>query len=215
MTTTQVHKNQPILHHGPALDQTSRAVILLHGRGSSARTMIPLAEELSVEGVSFLIPQAANSRWYPETAFGPLKNNQPDLSSALQRISEIIQKVNAVGIPRERVYLGGFSQGACLAAEYTARNAARYGGLFVLSGALIGPPDTPQEYPGSLQGTPVFIGCSDVDPWIPQALVQQTGEVLQTLNGRVDLRLYGGMGHTINREEILAVGNMLQAEIRE
>jgi predicted esterase len=114
----------------------------------------------------------------------------------------LVNEISAAGIPYERILIGGFSQGACLATEYTARHARRYGGLLGFSGGLIGPDGTPRDYAGSLDGTPVFLGCSDVDPHIPKALVELTAEVLGKLGGEVTMRLYPGMGHTINQDEI-------------
>jgi predicted esterase len=171
--------------------------------------MLGLAEVLQVEGTSFLIPQAADNRWYPATAFGPLEPNEPDLSSALQLIGELIHQAEQAGLSKDEIVLGGFSQGACLAAEYFVRHPDRYGGLFVFSGALIGPPGQIRDLEGNLQGTKVFIGGGDVDPWVSVDLIQEAARILTELQAEVDLQIYPGMGHTINQEEIGRVQNII------
>ncbi len=126
-------------------------------------------------------------------------------------LAALLRQLEAAGIPAERTILLGFSQGACLASEFSARHARRYGGVVALSGGLIGPPGTPRDYPGSLEGTPVFVGCSDIDPHIPKSRVEETGDVLRRLGGAVDLRIYPGMGHTVNADEIAAVQAIMDA----
>ncbi len=155
-----------------------------------------------MEGVRFAIPEAAHNRWYPQSAFSPLEANEPDLTSALQTIDDLIAEVHAKGLDDRQVILGGFSQGACLAAEYFARHAKKYGGLFLFSGALIGPEGTPRDYPGSFEGMTVFIGGSDVDPWVPHDLLKDTAKVFKELGAEVDFRTYPGMRHTVNQEEV-------------
>jgi predicted esterase len=204
-----IHETQPVLQAGKNPSTAERGLILLHGRGGSARDMLPLAEALLDEDTAVIIPQAAHHRWYPQTAFGPLEVNQPDLNSALNTINRLMEDLISNGIPRDRIFLGGFSQGACLAAEYAARNPGQFGGVFVLSGALIGPSDQERESVGSLQGTPVFIGCSDIDPWIPFGLVQRTAAFFRTSHAAVDLRVYPGMGHTVNEDEINSLRDIL------
>ena len=208
-----IHSNQPVLVAGTTPDDADLAVILLHGRGAPAESMLPLATELGVPGVHFLIPQAGQSRWYPQTAFGPIEANEPDLSSALNLIASIVEELLSSGQPYEQIVIGGFSQGACLSAEYAARNARRYGGLFVLSGALIGPPGSPRKYEGTLDGTPVFIGGSDVDPWIPNDLQSETAQVFERMGARVEFSVYDGMPHTVNEDEIERVRTLLTAAI--
>jgi predicted esterase len=171
--------------------------------------MVPLAQSLGTDQAAYLIPLAGKNRWYPNSAFSPLEGNQPDLDSALRVVAELIQDLISQNIPAQKTILGGFSQGACLAAEYAARNPRRYGGLFVLSGALIGPEGSTRDYQGSLEGTPVFLGSSDVDPWVKHSLVAETAAVLEELDGEVDFRTYPGMGHTVNQDELQAVRKMI------
>ncbi len=198
------HAGQPVLSAGVPLEEASGALILIHGRGASAQDILPLATEIGADHVACLAPQAANHTWYPFSFLMPLQQNEPFLSSALATVGALVDHVIAAGIPAERIVLGGFSQGACLASEFAARNARRYGGLLVFSGGLIGPEGTPRDYTGSLDGTPVFIGCSNVDAHIPESRVLETGDVLQKLGANVDLRIYPSMGHTINRDELEA-----------
>lgn len=198
---------------GQRLDQAQAALILLHGRGATAAGILLLAEELYHPAYSYLAPQAANNTWYPYTFLAPMQQNEPWLSSALSRVGETVAAVLAAGVPAERIVLGGFSQGACLASEFVARNARRYGGLLAFSGGLIGPPGTLRAYAGSLAGTPVFLGCSDVDPHIPQARVEETAAVLEGLGAQVTMRLYPSMGHTINADEITHARALLAAAL--
>lgn len=210
MTQLNLHQTQSIPQAGQPLDQAQAALILLHGRGASAADILLLAEELYQPAYAYLAPQAANNTWYPFTFLAPMQQNEPWLSSALARVGEVVATVEAAGVPAQRIVLGGFSQGACLASEFLARHARRYGGLLAFSGGLIGPPGTPRAYAGSLDGTPVFLGCSDVDPHIPKARVEETAAVLESIGAQVTMRLYPGMGHTINTDEITHARALLQ-----
>lgn len=205
------HADQPVLVAGTPLTEARTAMIMLHGRGASAEDILSLADEWDAPGMAFFAPQAAGSSWYPQRFLAPLVANEPWLSSALAKIAALLDQIAAAGIPAERTILLGFSQGACLALEFAARNARRYGGVAGLSGGVIGPDDTPRDYPGSLAGTPIFLGCSDVDFHIPKERVQESSRVLLALGADVTERLYPGMGHTINRDEIAAVQRMIAA----
>lgn len=205
------HGGQPILVTGAPLAEAEAAVVMVHGRGATAESILALANELPVAGVAFVAPQAATSTWYPYSFLEPIERNEPWLSSALAAVGDVVGQVEAGGVPAERVVLLGFSQGACLASEYVARNARRYGGLVVFSGGLIGPPGTSRDYPGSLDGTPVFIGGSDIDAHIPLARMEESAQALEGLGGVVDLRVYPGMGHTINTDEIAAARAIVAA----
>jgi phospholipase/carboxylesterase len=204
---------QPVLFMGEPLGQARAAMVMVHGRGATAEDILELAVELNRPGFAYLAPQAANNSWYPQSFLAPIASNEPWLSSALARLSTVLQRVEEGGIPRERTILLGFSQGACLALEFAARHAQRYGGIAALSGGLIGPDGTPRDYPGSFAGTPVFLGCSDRDPHIPKERVQQSAEVLRRLGADVTMRLYPNMGHTVNQDEIDFVGGMMAALI--
>ena len=177
-------------------------MILVHGRGATAESILELAEYLSHPEMTYLAPQANGNTWYPYSFLNPIRQNEPGVSSALQVLADLVAQVEAVGIPAERIILAGFSQGACLASEFVARNARRLGGLLVFSGGLIGPPGTPRDYPGSLAGTPIFLGCSDVDFHIPKERVQESADVFTRLGATVTMRLYPGMDHTIIQDEI-------------
>jgi len=203
------HQGQPLLSAGVPLAQARAALILVHGRGASAQDILGLSGVLAMPELAFLAPQARANTWYPQRFLAPLAANEPYLSSALQAVAEVVARVEAAGIPRERTALLGFSQGACLALEFSARHAARWGGVFGLSGGLIGPDGASRDDPGSLAGTPVFLGCSDVDPHIPLARVEETADVMRRLGGEVVVRIYPGMGHTINRDEIAIVRKIL------
>ncbi len=207
--TKNIHKGQPILQFGTNLEDAELAVILLHGRGATAASMSSLANALHTDGISFLAPQAALNRWYPNTAFGPLEANEPDLTSALDTVAGLVKDLREKGFSDQKMAIGGFSQGACLAAEYLIRNAHRYGSLFVFSGARIGPPDMTRDDKGSFGEMPVFIGGSDVDPWVSHDLLRDTADIFNKMGANLDFRTYPGMEHSINQDEIDAVHAML------
>lgn len=204
------HQGQPVRRMGEPLDRAKAAMIMVHGRGASAVDILSLANEFNQAGFAYLAPQAAGNTWYPNRFLVPLEDNEPWLSSALDLIGAVLAEIAKVGIRPERVVLLGFSQGACLALEYAARHARRYGGIVGLSGALIGPEDTPRDYKGSLEGTPVFLGCSDMDFHVPKERVEQTADVLTKLGGEVTERLYPNLGHSVNQDEIEFVRKMMQ-----
>ncbi|MEP7198505.1 MAG: alpha/beta hydrolase, partial [Chloroflexota bacterium] len=159
---TGIHQGQPVLTAGEPLDRARAAMVMAHGRGATAESILALANELPSNGFAFLAPQAAGNSWWPLRFMEPIAGNEPAMSSAMTVIADLLARVSAAGIPPERTILLGFSQGACLVVEFAARNARRYGGVACLSGGLVGPDSTPRDYAGALDGTPVFLGCSDV-----------------------------------------------------
>ncbi len=196
------HGKTPTVAVGRPLAAAGAAMILLHGRGADAEGILELAAAIPHPEFAFVAPQAANFSWYPYRFLAPVEDNEPYLSSALERIGTEIGRLEAAGIPPERTILLGFSQGACLAAEYAARNPRRYGAVVALSGALIGLPGVPRHDAGDLAGTPVFLGCSDVDFHIPKESVEASAEALRRQGGDVTCVLYPGLGHTVNEEEM-------------
>lgn len=212
------HQGRRIAEAGTPLDQARSAVILVHGRGATAEGILALADALAQEGIAFLAPQAGGNTWYPYSFLAPNEQNEPGLSSGLKAIDDVRMKLASAGVPNDRIVVMGFSQGACLALEYVARNPRRYGGAVAFSGGLIGtgnrdgaerPDDKLFEYEGSLQGTPVFLGCSDVDPHIPVGRVHVSADVLRRLGADVTIRIYEGMAHTVNDDEITFARKLL------
>jgi len=205
VTTTKTngpHQGQQLLQQGKPLAEATAAMILVHGRGATAQSILELASVLPHPEMAYLAPQASGNTWYPQSFLAPMPQNQPGLDSGLQAVADAVAQAEAAGIPPEKIIIGGFSQGACLASEFVARNAQRFGGLLVFSGGLIGPPGTPRDYDGSLNGTPVFIGCSDVDFHIPVERVEETAVTLTNLGASVNKKIYPNMGHTIIQDEI-------------
>ena len=205
------HQSQPLVTGGADPEEANAAVVAVHGRGATARSILDLAERVSRgrDDVALLAPQAARNTWYPNSFLAPTESNQPGLASGLRAVGDAISTATDAGVPAENVMTVGFSQGACLSSEFLARNARRTGGHAALSGGVVGPDGTPRDYEGSLDGTPVFLGCSDRDPHIPLERVHETREVFEALGGEVDERIYEGMGHGVNEEELAVVGELV------
>ncbi|HEX6040481.1 alpha/beta hydrolase [Longimicrobium sp.] len=206
---TGPHQGQQVVTTGASLGDAKGAVVMVHGRGATAESILTLAPALRRPEFAYLAPQAAGGAWYPNGFMAPIASNEPGITSGLRAIDDVLSILQAEGIPPERTVLLGFSQGACLSLEYAARNARRYGAVATLSGGLIGPDGTPRDYAGSMDGTPVFLGCSDVDFHIPAQRVEASAEVMRGLGADVTLRLYPGMGHTVNEDEIAHVQAIL------
>ena len=200
-----------LMSAGVPLARADKAVIMLHGRGATAADILSLTDHFETSDLAYIAPQAPGNSWYPYSFLAPLDRNEPALSQALAMVGELIDGVGRDGVTPDRVVLLGFSQGGCLALEYAARHARRYAAVIGLSAGLIGPQDTPRDYAGSLAGTPVFLGCGDLDDHIPLERVKESAKVLRSLGGDVKERIYRGMGHGINDEELLQVKSLLEA----
>jgi len=204
------HAGQPVLAMGPKPEEARLALICVHGRGASAEDILGLAQELRLDDVAYLAPQASSQTWYPYSFLTPMEKNEPGITSGLGVIERLVALLADRGLPPDRVGLLGFSQGACLSLEYAARHARRYAAVIGLSGGLIGPPGTPRDYAGSLEGTPVFLGCSDIDPHIPLERVHESAEVFRRLGATIDERIYPRMAHTVNADELGAIVQLLR-----
>ncbi|WP_159901952.1 alpha/beta hydrolase [Salinirussus salinus] len=207
--TDDPHAGQPVRTAGAEPEDARAGVVLCHGRGARAESMLDIARQVDVDGVAYLAPQAVRGTWYPNSFMAPIDSNEPYLSGALATVGRTAERLTGAGVPTERVAVGGFSQGACLATEYAARNPTRYGGIVALSGGLIGPEGTDFDYEGSLDGTPAFLGCSDVDPHIPVERVHETAEALAALGADVTEEVYEGMGHTVVPDELAHVRELV------
>jgi len=203
------HAGQPVVAVGAPLDRARGAVILVHGRNAEPRNILDLVPALSRPDLAYLAPAAAGRTWYPLSFLAPRDQNEPGISSGLSVLRGLVTELAAAGIPRERVVLLGFSQGACLSSQYAVEHPGRYGGLILFSGGLIGEPGTRWDFPGNFDGTPVFLGCSDVDSHVPAGRVRESAAVFERMGARVDMRLYPGMGHLVNDEEIAAARAIL------
>jgi phospholipase/carboxylesterase len=209
-TSTQgPHQGQQLLTAGTSLEEADAAIVLVHGRGASARSILQMGGQFHRDGLALLAPQAAGNIWYPNSFLEPVESNEPGRSSGLQAVADAIAAANDAGIGTENVIVGGFSQGACLATEFVARTPRRYGGVVALSGGLIGEAIDTDDYEGDLEGTPAFLGCSDVDPHIPVERVHVTADVLEQLDADVEKRIYEGIGHSVNNDEVEYVSGMV------
>ena len=204
------HAGQPVLHAGAPLQTAHGAMLLVHGRGASAADIMTVGQELMHPTFASLAPEAADITWYPNPFTAPIESNEPYFSSAIAVLEDVLATITK-HVPHERVILLGFSQGACLTLEFSARHARRYGGVVGFSGGLIGPDGTSRDYPGGFEGTPVFLGCSDVDPHIAKARVVEAGDVLKRMGAAVSVTLYPNMAHTVNADEIHSAAQIIEA----
>jgi predicted esterase len=207
------HQDQPVRTAGESFETAKAAMVMVHGRGATAESILTLVQAIDTPGFAYLAPEAAGNTWYPNSFMSPIPSNEPGITSGLAAIDDLITKIVDSGVPYERTMLLGFSQGACLSLEYAARHARRYGGVVGLSGGLIGPEGTPRNYPGSFDGTPFFLGCSDVDSHIPAHRVRESTRVLQELGAEVTMKLYPAMDHIVNDDEVQTVRVMMAAVI--
>jgi predicted esterase len=203
------HGGQPVRVRGPVAEEADAVVILVHGRNATPEDILGLADAVGDERVSYLAPAAAGHTWYPFSFLTEIPRNEPGITSGLAVLAALVADLEQRGVPRSRIVIGGFSQGGCLTSEFAVRNAGRFGGVLVYSGGVIGPPGTTWSYPGSFDGTPVLLGCSDVDPHIPLARVNETAEVFRRMGAEVDKRIYPGMGHFVNEDEIAFTKELL------
>jgi phospholipase/carboxylesterase len=195
-----IHEGQPLARRGPSVEDARAVCVLLHGRGRDAEDVLSLADRIGDPEVAFLAPEALDRSWYPQSFLAPLADNEPWLSSALGVVEGLLHTLG----DHARVVLGGFSQGACLAAEYALRYPGRYGGLLLYTGGFLGPPQTVPPRLGSFEGTPCYLGTSDPDGWVPVERVRETSAALTTLGASVQLDVFAGMDHIVNDEEIAA-----------
>ena len=201
-TTMDPHANAPLLQTGAPLTEATGAVVLLHGRGGSAEDILSLAAPLRLQGLAYLAPQAAGHTWYPNSFLAPRAENEPYLSSALERVAAIVAEIEAAGIPRDRIVIAGFSQGECLSSEFVASHPARYAGMIAFTGGLIGPPEQDLRHAGSLGGTPALFLSGDPDPHVPWSRVQASANEFERMGAAVTTHRYPGRPHTVSGQEI-------------
>lgn len=203
------HRDQPVRTLGAELTQATAAVILLHGRGASAEDILGLATEMYDERFAYLAPQAAGHEWYPYSFMAPIEKNEPWLSSALAKVGAIVQLAVDAGLSRERIFVCGFSQGACLSSEFVARNPARYGGLIAFTGGLIGPPDADLHHEGDLGEMPALFSSGDPDPHVPWSRVLESAEQFTAMGAAVKTQRFPGRPHTVLPQEIKSARELI------
>ena len=203
------HEGQPVLEAGAPLGRGAAVVILAHGRNATPANIIDLARRWDRPALTYLAPAAANRTWYPHSFMADLGSNEPGVSSAIAVVAALVARATSAGIDRSRIVLCGFSQGACLMSEFAIRHAAHYGGLLIFSGGAIGAPGTTWDYPGQFDGTPAFFGCSDRDAHVPESRVRETADVFTRMGADVTLRIYPGMDHLVNDDEIVFAQHLL------
>jgi phospholipase/carboxylesterase len=208
------HRDQPVQTLGAKLTEAAAAVILLHGRGASAEDILGLATEMYDERFAYLAPQAAGHSWYPNSFLAPMEKNEPWLSSALAKVGTIVQQAVAAGVSRDRIFVCGFSQGACLSSEFVARNPARYGGVIAFTGGLIGPPGANLHHDGDLGGMPALFSSGDPDPHVPWSRVLESAEQFTEMGAEVKTQRYSGRPHTVLPQEIKSARELIFGSAR-
>ena len=205
-----MYMKQQIIQGGKPLAETNKVLIMVHGRGGSAEDILSLADHLPVSEFALLAPQAENHSWYPASFMAPAAVNEPYLTKALLQLEDSVRTAEAAGVPTKNIYLLGFSQGACLTLEFATRNAKQYGGIIALTGGLVGDQIYRNRYNGNFNGTPIFIGSANPDPHVPVERVHDTEIILKEMNAAVTVKIYPGMGHTINQDELTIASGMLE-----
>ena len=201
--------SKKIYSAGKNITEATKALVMAHGRGAFAEDILSLAGYFNLKDFALVAPQATNNTWYPYSFLTPPKQNEPWLSSALNILSEVVADINFAGISTKQIYFLGFSQGACLTLEFVTRNAKKYGGVVAFTGGLIGDKIYSENYNGDFLNTPVFIGSSDPDPHVPVERVQATSVMLKNMHADLTVKIYPGMGHTINKDEIDQVNSLI------
>ena len=205
-----IHNPNNIHTAGKPLEAAGKVMIMVHGRGGSARDMLSLSAYINDPDFAFIAPEAYQNTWYPYSFLQPMERNEPYLSSALDVLAMVRARLQSdFNFKSPQIYWLGFSQGACLALEFVARNAMAYGGVFGLSGGLIGPPETPRDYAGSFEQTPIFLGCSDIDAHIPKERVLESESVFRRMGAAVTTKLYPNFPHSINEDELKVVNSLI------
>jgi len=194
--------NTEIIADGLSLNNAKKALIMIHGRGAQAHDILSIARHLMVDDFALVAPQAENRTWYPHSFLAPIQQNEPFFSKSLDAIQNVVVAIQQNGIKKENIYFLGFSQGACLALEFTARNAAKYGGIVAFTGGLIGDRVYEDHYSGNFENTPIFIGTSDPDFHVPVERVNETEALLKKMGASVTKKIYENMGHTISQDEV-------------
>lgn len=209
-TVNGPHQQMQMKMTGAKPSEAKLGFVMVHGRGASAESILGLSQEIEAKSsITFVAPQASNHTWYPHSFLVPTEQNQPGLDSGLQAVYNAVSYLNNEGLSTDNIFILGFSQGACLASEFAARHPQKYAGIIALSGGLIGEEVNTGSYSGDLEGTPYFVGCSDVDMHIPEQRVHDSAEVFELLNADVTKKIYPGLAHTINEDELSVVNAMV------
>ena len=205
------HAGQPVLRAGSDLSAARVAVIMVHGRGAGPANILDLERHIGHPAAAFMAPAASGGTWYPKSFLSPIEENEPGITSGIAVVHGLIEESIRAGVPAERIVLLGFSQGACLTSTAAQRRPHRYGGVVVFSGGLIGPPGTAWSEQGDFESTPVFFGCSDVDAHVPESRVRESAAVFRRMGAVVTARIYPGMGHLVNDDELAFARDLIAA----
>lgn len=204
------HPAHPIVVRGKPVASADAAVIALHGRDRDPADILSVCSRIGGSDLAWLAPTAANASWYPFGFMDVIEKNEPWLSRSLERVDTLVRELLAQGCGRQQIVLLGFSQGACVVAEYALRHPRRYGGLLIFTGAAIGPAGTRWDYQGDFAGTPALVSGSQDDEWVPCARMHETARLLQSKGAQVTEHFYPGGAHGVNDDEISIARRLLE-----
>ncbi len=205
----EIHNIANTVFSGKPIDEATKVLIMVHGRGANAQSILGLAKHLSVDDFALVAPNATGNTWYPQSFLAPEAQNEPYLSSALEILTDLVNQLKAKGFESKDIYFTGFSQGACLTSEFLGRNAERFGGAFIFTGGLIGDSLKTERYKGNFDGMPIFIGSSNPDFHVPVERVYATSNIFRDLGADVTEKIYPNIGHTVIEDELNEVNKIL------
>lgn len=204
---------------GAPVGRARAGIVLAHGRGGSAADILGLLAHAALPDVAAIAPEAPGRSWWPTSFLAPMAQMEPFVADGLAAFREAVARLEADGLPRDRIWLAGFSQGACLALESFARDGEGLAGVFGMSGGLVGLGDAPGgplpalyghapkrfDYPGRRDGAQVWISVHQRDPHIPLQRVEDSASALKAMGAAVETRIYPGEGHGVLPDDLAAL----------
>ncbi|MFW5758737.1 MAG: alpha/beta hydrolase [Bacteroidota bacterium] len=198
-----------VTEKGTPLEKAENAMVFIHGRGAPPEDILSLADFFAKDKTYIVAPEAQHYIWYPYSFLAPESYNQPWLDSAITNITQLIETI-AKKVPFDKIFIMGFSQGACLTSEITARNARRYAGIGIFTGGLIGEVVDERRYKGDFSETPVYVSNGDSDAYIPAERTERTAEIIKSMGAKLVKDIFPGRLHTIQMKEIQKAKNLFQ-----
>lgn len=200
-------------------------LVWLHGLGADNRDFLPLADEiLHQDGpVCRLVMPNAPVReltlhpGYPLRGWYDLRSHTIDenedvlgIRESAARVSALIDELEANGIPRRRIVLGGFSQGAAISLYAGLRLSAPIGGIAALSGYLPLAQRLYSEATAAGRATPVFMAHGVFDSVVSPVTAERSASVIREVAPAFSWKTYD-MEHEVGGEELYDLGRFLRS----